>query len=82
MIENLPPVLGGHDEDAEVVADALLPAVLPKGPGPQAALDVDVICRELAGHTATPRLETRVIGKEILVGGLPHHEPPPKRLSA
>ena len=82
MIEDLPPVLGSHDEHAEVVTDALLAAVLLQGPGPQAALDVDVVCRKLAGHAAAPRLEARVIGKEVLVGSLPHHEPPPKRLSA
>ena len=84
VIQRLIALPGGSDEHAQVGSDALLADVAIERGGPQAVLDVDVVRRELAGDHALALVGRGPHGirKEVVIGGLPHQAPPPRRLSA
>ena len=78
VVERLVAVAGGLDEHAQVLADALLAAVVVECLGAKRAVDLEVVCGELAGHRARARLAAHralwrvAVGKEVVFWCLPH----------
>ena len=91
MIERFATVARRLNEHAQVLAHAFLPTVVVERLGTQRAVHIEVVGSELTGHRAFAhgmRGDARTspagsgIVEEVVLVGLPHHAPPPRRLSA
>ena len=85
VVKRLATALGGLDKHAQVLADALLAAVLVECLRAQGAVDVKVVSRERGAHGArrTRLVRGRGVGEQVLGRVcLPHHDLLPRRLSA
>ena len=71
MVERLATALRRLDEDTEIVAHAFLADIVIERAGPERAVDLDIVFRELSRDLAGMSWPRHVL-EEIVLLGLPH----------